>query len=120
MIRILLKTVLPAALLLTTSSLPAAPQPGKAETTFNKKFILRIKPMMPHDQLVKMIGVAGRITGESRSSKVPVVSYHWDGDRKTTLNVKSAAGKVIEAVVVSPRQKRITLDSNGKIEGLQE
>ena len=34
----------------------SAGQPGTTDTVFNRKFIYKLNPLMPYDQLVKIIG----------------------------------------------------------------
>ena len=61
----------------------SAGEPGTTETVFNKRFFYRIKRMMPYEQPVKDIGTPGRKTGEEKGSSQPIVSYRWDGGRKS-------------------------------------
>ena len=42
----------------------SAGQPGTADTVFNRRFMEKLKPMMPFDQLVKMVGSEGTKSGE--------------------------------------------------------
>jgi hypothetical protein len=100
---------------LLSSAAISAGQPGTTEMVFNKRFFYRIKPMMPYEQLVKDIGTPGRKTGEEKSSSQPIVSYRWDGGRKSSLEVKTIGGNVIGATMVSPRQHKLIMDRNGKI-----
>jgi hypothetical protein len=65
--------------------------------------------MMPFDQLVKMVGTEGVKVGEDKHSSPPSVSYHWNGERKSALDVKVAAGKIVDATVTSPKNKKFFL-----------
>jgi hypothetical protein len=96
-----------------TSEAIYAGQPGTADAVFNRRFIQKIKPMMPYDQLVKIIGSEGAKAGEDRRSSPPAVIYHWNGDRKSALDIKVAAGKVVDATVTSPKNKKISLEKTG-------
>ncbi len=100
---------------LLSSAAISAGQPGTTETVFNKRFLSKIKLMMPYEKLVKDIGTQGRKTGEEKSSSQPIVSYRWDGGRKSSLEVKTRGGNVIGATMVSPRQHRFIMDRNGKM-----
>src|SRR5512139_3337054 len=97
-------------LLFVSTHVAAAALPGKTDTVFNKKFIQKIKPMMPYEQLVKIIGTAGIKTGETKKASAPVVSYHWSGGRESALDVKTTAGKVVEATMLSPNKHKLSMD----------
>ena len=102
-------------LLFVSTQITAGAQPGKTDTVFNRRFIQKIKPMMSYDQLVKIVGVAGIKTGENKRTSPPMVSYHWNGGRESALDVKTMAGKVVEATMLSPKKRKYTIDKNGKI-----
>ena len=102
-------------LLFVSTHVATAVQPGKTDTVFNKKFIQKLKPMMPYEQLVKTVGIAGIKTGETKTASSPVVSYHWSGGRDSALDVKTTAGKVVEATVLSPNKRKLSMDKTGKI-----
>ncbi|MEI6205726.1 MAG: hypothetical protein WCP20_02975 [Desulfuromonadales bacterium] len=89
-----------------------AGQAGTTDTVFNRRFIQKIKPMMPYDQLVKIIGAEGLKTGEDKLSPTTKVLYHWDGARKSTLDIKVDSGKIIDATVISPKSKKFYLGKN--------
>jgi len=89
-----------------------AGQAGTADLAFNRRFIQKLKPMMPYEQLVKIIGSEGSKSGEDKQSKTPKVHYHWDGARKSALDVKVDAGKVVDATVTSPKSKKFPLGKN--------
>ena len=95
-------------LCLSTSALIAG-QAGTTDTVFNRKLFEKIKPLMPYEQLVKIIGTEGSKTGGDKRSTVPTGLYHWDGGRKSTLDIKVDAGKVVDATVISPKQKKFSL-----------
>ena len=107
------------ALAMAFSLLPwgtaSAGQPGMTDAVFNKRFLSIVKPMMAYEQLAKDIGTPGKMTQEEKSSSGPIATYHWDGGRKSSLDVKTIGGSVIGAVVVTPRQHRLTMDRNGRI-----
>jgi len=91
------------------SAAVSAGQPGTADKVFNRRFIEKVKPMMPYDHLVKIVGSEGMKVGEDNRFSPPAVSYHWNGERKSALDVKVAAGKVVDATVTSPKNKKISL-----------
>ncbi len=113
------KTMTILALLVLFSGIAAsafsAGQPGTTETVFNRKFMYKLKPMMPYEQLVKILGSEGAKAGEDKKSSPPKMMYHWIGDRKSTLDVTVARGKVIEAVVTAPKKHRFSLGKNGEL-----
>lgn len=115
----MLKKLTVVALMMLFTGLAAAVlsagQPGTADTVFNRKFVQKIKPQMPYEQLVKVIGSEGKKVGADNRSAPPAVSYHWDGERKSTLDVKVAAGKIVEATVLSPKRKKFSLGKNGEL-----
>ena len=90
-----------------------AGQPGTTGTIFNRRFIQKVKPMMPYDQLVKIAGAEGAKVGEEKRSPAPKVAYHWDGGRKSVLDVNVVAGKVVDATVTSPKNKKFSLEKSG-------
>lgn len=92
-----------------------AGQPGVTDTVFNRRFIRKVQPMMPLDQLVKLAGTAGEKAGEDRRSSPPAIRYHWKGGRKSALDIKVAAGKVIELTVTAPKQQKLSLGRNGDV-----
>lgn len=101
-----------------SSQVVSGSEPGKTTTVFNKKFIYRLKPMMPYEQLVKIIGSPGIKVGENKSSSAPAVRYHWNGGRGSVLNVTTVAGKLVDANMTSPNQRKFSLGKNGKIADL--
>jgi hypothetical protein len=115
------KMAIPAVMMVlfvVSSQVMSAAQPGTTSTVFNKKFIYKIKPMMPYDQLVKIIGAPGVKVGEDKSSSIPAVRYHWNGGRGSVLNVTTAAGKLVDATMTSPNQHKFSIGKNGKIADL--
>lgn len=115
----MLKRLIMLALLVMLSAIatPAfsAGQPGTTDMVFNRKFMYKLKPMMPYDQLVRILGTEGAKVGEDRKSSPPKTMYHWNGKRKSALDVKVAAGRVVEAVVTAPKKQRFALGKNGEL-----
>ncbi len=105
------------ALLLALSCLSspalAAGLPGSTDTVFNKKFVYKIKPLMPYEQLVTIAGGPGKKLSEGKGA-APTL-YHWDGARKTALDAKVEAGKVVEATVTSPKGKKFARGKKGEL-----
>ncbi len=104
-----------ALLLCLSTPAISAGRPGMTGTVFNRRFIHRLKPMMPYDQLAGMIGAQGRKVAEDNRSTPPKIAYHWDGGRKSALDVRVAAGKVVDATVTSPRGQRFSLGKKGEL-----
>ena len=91
----------------------SAGQPGTADIVFNRRFMEKLKPMMPLAQLVKMVGTEGTKSGEDNRSLPLTASYHWNGDRKSMLDIKVADGKVVDATVTSPKNKKLSFGKTG-------
>ncbi len=111
-------TIILALLVLFSGIAPsafAAGQPGTTDTVFNRKFMYTLKPMMPYEQLVKILGSEGAKVGEDKKSSPPKTMYRWNGDRKSALDVTVAGGKVVEAVVTAPKKHRFSLGKNGEV-----
>jgi hypothetical protein len=49
------------------------------------------------------------------SLKIPGEKYHWSGREYTSFNIRVISGKVIDANVVSPDGRIITLESDGEL-----
>ncbi|MDA8428542.1 MAG: hypothetical protein M0T70_04740 [Geobacteraceae bacterium] len=98
---------------IATGALSAA-QTGTADTVFNRRFYEKMQPMMPYSQLVKMIGAEGINVGDVQRTSPPVVNYHWNGGRKSLLDARVVAGKVVGATVTSPKGRKFSLDIKGK------
>ena len=82
---------------------------------YSRSGVLTLKPMMPYDQLLKIIGTQGMKVGEDRHSTPPVISYHWNGGRKSALDIKVAAGKIVDVIVISPKKQKYSLGKNGDL-----
>ncbi|MDD2852792.1 MAG: hypothetical protein PHY09_12955 [Desulfuromonadaceae bacterium] len=92
------------------SGMTYAGQPGTADMVFNRRFSEKLTPMMSYDQLVKSIGTEGAKVGEDKRSSPPALLYHWNGERKSALDARVAAGKVVEATVTSPKNKKFSIN----------
>ena len=99
--RIKLFTVM-AALCFISSQTTFAAQPGKTETVFNKRFIRNLKPMMPYEKLVTLIGTPGAAVRDRKDKSPGTVRYHWDGGKSSALNARFAAGKMLGATMLAP------------------
>jgi hypothetical protein len=93
----------------------SAAQPGTTDTVFNRRFIQKLKPLMPYDQLVKIVGSEGTKVGDDKRSSPPTTSYHWNGERKSALDIKVAEGKVMDITVTAPKKQRFSLGKNGEL-----
>ena len=100
-------------LLIAVSCAASAGQPGTADIVFNRRFMEKLKPMMPLAQLVKMVGTEGTKSGEDKRSSPLTTSYHWNGERKSMLDIKVAEGKVVDATVTSPKNKKLSFGKTG-------
>jgi hypothetical protein len=100
--------------LFAASETISAGQPGTADTVFNRRFMEKLKPMMPLAQLVKMVGTEGTKSGEDKRSVPPTTSYHWNGERKSLLDIKVANDKVVAATVTSPKNKKFSFEKKGE------
>lgn len=118
------KLMVTLAMLLIVSSLssPAlsAGQPGTTDTVFNRKFLHKMQPTMPLERLEKLVGAPGKKVGEDKRAKASTALYHWDGGRQSTLDVKVAAGKVVDLTVKAPKQQKFTLGKKGEVVELGE
>lgn len=93
----------------------AAGQPGTADTVFNRRFIQKIKPMMPYDLLVKIVGSEGVKVGEDKRSSPPAVVYHWNGERKSALDITVSGSTVIDVTVTTPKKRTLSLGKDGHL-----
>ena len=90
-------------------------QPGVTDTTFNRRFIPSIKPMMTYDQIVKLVGTPGVKVREDRNSSPPTVQYRWQGGKDSVLTVRLANNKVVDATVLAPNKHTYLIRSNGEV-----
>lgn len=84
---------------------------GQADMIFDKAFLQSIKNVLLYEQIVKIVGVQGMKVGGS-SLKVPGEKYHWNGREHSSFNIRVNAGKVIDANVVTPDGRIISLDKS--------
>ncbi len=84
---------------------------GQADQVFDKAFLQSVKDVLTYEQLVKIVGVQGKKVG-SNSLKIPGDKYHWNGREHSSFNIRVNAGKVIDANVVTPDGRIISLDKS--------
>jgi hypothetical protein len=84
-------------------------QPGQADMIFDKAFLQSIKNVLLYEEIVKIVGVPPVKVGEA-SVKIPGEKYHWNGRENSSLNIRVISGKVIDANVVAPDGRIISLD----------
>lgn len=84
---------------------------GQADKVFDKAFLQSVKDVLTYEQLVRIVGVQGEKVG-SNSLKIPGDKYHWNGREHSSFNIRVNAGKVIDANVVTPDGRIITLDKS--------
>jgi len=110
----MIKKVLLAVVVVLTCLAPAmsASLPGTTETVFNRRFVNKLKPMMPYNQLARMIG-QGQKVGEDRQRATAM--YHWNGGRRSALDIAVAAGRVVNVTVTSPKKQKYGLGKKGEL-----
>lgn len=96
----------------------SAMQPGKTGTVFNRRFIPKIKPMMPYDQIVKIVGSQGAKTGEEKKGAASIISYRWNGVKKSVLNIRVSGGKLVDATMLAPNGHTYYIGKNGETKDL--
>lgn len=84
---------------------------GQADKIFDRAFLQSIKDVMTYEQVVKIVGVQGVKVG-SDSLKIPGDKYHWNGRENSSFNIRVHAGKMIDANVVTPDGRIISLDKS--------
>ena len=84
---------------------------GQADKVFDKAFLQSVKDVLSYEQIVRIVGVQGVKVG-SDSLKIPGDKYHWNGRENSSFNIRINAGKVIDANVVTPDGRIISLDKS--------
>jgi hypothetical protein len=84
---------------------------GQADKVFDKAFLQSIKDVVSYEQLVRIVGVQGEKVG-SNFLKIPGDKYHWNGREHSSFNIRISAGKLIDANVVTPDGRIISLDKS--------
>lgn len=84
---------------------------GQTEMVFDKAFLQSVKDVLTYEQLVRIVGVQGDKVG-SNALKIPGDKYHWNGRDNSSFNIRVNAGKVIDANVVTPDGRIISLDKS--------
>lgn len=91
---------------------------GQADTVFDKAFLQSVKDVLSYEQIVRIVGVPGVKVG-SDSLKIPGDKYHWNGRENSSFNARVISGKVVDANVVTPDGRVISLDisleGNGEV-----
>ena len=94
---------------------------GQADKVFDRAFLQSIKDVMSYEQVVKKVGVQGVKVG-SDTLKIPGDKYHWNGKENSSFNIRVHSGKVIDANVVTPEGRIISLykslGGNGEVHEL--
>lgn len=106
-------TAVIACLLVYSVILPPAGNAasGQADKVFDKAFLQSVKDVQSYEQIVRIVGVQGVKVG-SDSLKIPGDKYHWNGREHSSFNIRVNAGKVIDANVVTPGGRIISLDKS--------
>jgi hypothetical protein len=84
---------------------------GQADKVFDRAFLQSIKDVMSYEKIVKIVGVQGAKVG-SDTLKIPGDKYHWSGRENSSFNIRVHSGKVIDANVVTPEGRIISLDKS--------
>lgn len=84
-------------------------QSGQSGMIFDKAFLQSIKNVMLYERIVKIVGVPPVKVGEA-SLKIPGEKYHWNGRENSSLNIRVISGKIVDANVVTPDGRIISLD----------
>ena len=96
----------------------SAMQPGKSDTVFNRRFIPKIKPMMPYGQIVGMVGNQGAKTGEEKNGAAPIISYRWYGGKKSVLSIRISGGRLMDATILAPNGHTYHIGRKGDVKDL--
>ncbi len=83
---------------LISSHTAVGAEAGKTETVFNKRFMPKIRPMMPYEQLTGITGVPGDV----RETSPKFTRYHWNGKKRSALDAVFVSGKLFSAAVLAP------------------
>lgn len=87
---------------------------GQADKIFDKAFLQSIKNVLLYEQIVKIVGVQGVKVGDS-SLKIPGEKYHWNGRENSSFNLRVSSGKVVDANVVTPDGRILSLEGNDEV-----
>ncbi len=104
-----------ALLVFAFAQIVAGGEPGVTDTTFNRRFIPTIKPMMTYEQIVKTVGAPGLKVGENKNASPPTIQYRWKGSRNSVLTVTLGNNKLINATVLAPNRHTYLIQSNGEV-----
>jgi len=87
---------------------------GQADKIFDRTFLQSIRSGLRYEQVVKIVGVPGTKVGTD-SIKIPGEKYHWGGRKNSSFNIRVSSGKVVDANVVTPDGRILSLEGNGVI-----
>jgi hypothetical protein len=90
-------------------------KPARTNTTFNRRFIPTIKPMMSYEQIAALAGAPGVKIEEHGNASPSVLQYRWNGSRDSVLTVKLADDKMIEATILAPNRHTYLIQSTGEV-----
>ena len=86
-----------------------------AETIFNRRFTLTIRPSMTYEEVVKLAGGQGAKIGEDKSGSLPTAQYRWDGKRESILTVRFSDNKMLDATVRAPNGHTYLIKNSGEV-----
>jgi hypothetical protein len=114
-----LMTVISCLLAFNVTVLPAFGNAasGRADKIFDRAFLQSIKDLMSYEQVVKIVGVPPVKVAEA-SFKIPGEKYHWSGRENTSFNIRVISDKIVDANIVTPDGRIISLDIS--LEGIGE
>ncbi len=111
----LIRIISAAFFALLFAQMAAGRQPGVTDTTFNRRFIPSIKPMMTYEQIVKLVGVQGIKVGENKNASPPTVQYRWKGGKDSILTITLSNNRMTSATVLAPNKHTYLIQNGGEI-----
>jgi hypothetical protein len=120
MVKVLVAFLVVSSLAFVSPAPTPAAQTGKTDTVFNRRFLPKVKPLMPYEHLVRIIGTQGELVGSRNVKSETFVVYSWNGRKKSSLRVMVSNGKLIEATMLAPNGHTYTIGRDGKIKVLDD
>jgi hypothetical protein len=115
MMRRITVTAILLVLCFAASQMVWAAQPGMTGTVFNKRFIGKIKPAMPYEQIVKITGAPGLKVADGKAPSQGIVRYQWKGGKESVLRARFTSGRMIDATVLAPNGHTYSIRQNGEV-----
>jgi hypothetical protein len=115
MMRKMMAAAILLVLTLVATQVLWAAQPGMTGTVFNKRFIGKMKPAMPYEQIVKIAGTQGLKVADGKAASAGIVRYQWTGGKGSVLRAGFAAGKMVDATILAPNGHTYSIRKNGDV-----